>query len=66
MTNEKLIREIGALPPEGQRRLENLLAYLRQKYSHLVSPSVVTPIRSENFIGMWRDQDDLTFNISEN
>lgn len=60
MTNEELIREIGALPPEGQRRIENLLAYLRQKYSHSGSPLVATPIQNEKFIGIWKDRDDLS------
>jgi hypothetical protein len=59
MTNEEILREIGSLPPEGQRRVENLLAYLRKKYSDSVSSSFATPLQSENFIGMWKDRDDM-------
>lgn len=59
MTTEEMLREIGSLPPEGQRRIVDLIEYLRQKYSHSISPTVATPIRSDNFIGMWKDRDDM-------
>ncbi|MBL8186652.1 MAG: hypothetical protein JNK38_01520 [Acidobacteria bacterium] len=65
MTNEEILREINSLPPEGQRLLESVLASLRQLYSR--SPSSIQPatdIRSESFIGMWRDRDDMS-NSSE-
>lgn len=60
MTNEEILREISSLPPEGQRLIEGFLASLRQLYLHSPSaPQPATDIRSENFIGMWRDRDDM-------
>lgn len=58
MTNEEILREISSLPPEGQRLIEGVLSSLRQLYSR--SPLAATDIRSENFIGMWRDRDDMS------
>ena len=61
MTNEEILREIAALPPEGQRLVESFVAFMRQRYAH--SQPVLEPansgLESESFIGMWRDRDDM-------
>ncbi|MDX2043546.1 MAG: hypothetical protein SF097_20180 [Acidobacteriota bacterium] len=60
MTNEEMLREINSLPPEGQRLIEGVLASLRQLYARSPSASQsAADIRSESFIGMWRDRDDM-------
>ena len=60
MTNEEILREIAALPPEGRNLLENFLNYMRQRYAHQNAPTSSTPLPSENFIGMWRDRDEMS------
>ena len=61
MTNEELLREFTSLPPEGKRIVTDLIAFLRQRYGN--SPPAVSPnfaaIDSEDFIGMWRDREDM-------
>lgn len=60
MTNEEILQEIAALPPEGQRLIESFLAFLRQQYMRPVVPSGSSLLQDENFIGMWQDRDELT------
>lgn len=61
MTSEEMLREIGSLPPEGQRLVESFIAFLRQRYasSPSVSHGADDSLQNESFIGMWRDRDDL-------
>lgn len=60
MTNEELLREITALPPEGQRLLESFLVVMRERYARQAAPAPSTPLPCESFIGMWRDRDEMT------
>jgi len=60
MTNEELLREIDSLPPEGQHLVESFLSFLRQRYARPVASSGDVPLQDEQFIGMWRDRDELT------
>ncbi len=60
MTNEEILREIAALPPEGRGLVENFLAFMRQRYARQNSPTPSTPLPGENFIGMWRDRDEMS------
>ena len=61
MTHEQILREIVALPFEGQRQVERFVAFLRQSYES--NASVVQTSSSdwqtEGFLGMWRDRDDM-------
>lgn len=58
MTNEELLREFVALPPEGRRVVADLIAFLRQRYG--VSPiTTATDLSSEDVIGMWRDREEM-------
>lgn len=60
MTNEEILREIVALPPEGRNLLENFLDFMRQRYAPQNVPTSSTPLPSEKFIGMWRDRDEMS------
>jgi hypothetical protein len=60
MTNEELLREFIALPPEGKRVVADMIAFLRQRYA--TSPpaaSSLSDLGAESFIGMWRDREDM-------
>lgn len=61
MTKEEILREINSLPPEGQHLVEGFIASLRQKYLRSQSAKQATgaDLRSEGFIGMWRDRDEM-------
>jgi hypothetical protein len=59
MTSEEILREIAALPPEGRRLVESFLASLRQRYARPVASSGGILLEDENFIGMWRDREEL-------
>ncbi len=60
MTQEDIIKEIGSLPPEGQRQVIDFIAFMRQRYSRSpLTEKTVVDLRSEAFIGMWRDREDL-------
>lgn len=61
MTNEEILREINALPPEGQLLVESFVAFMRQRYasSQPLTPSADSGLESESFIGMWRDRDEM-------
>ncbi len=60
MTNEEILREINSLPLEAQRQIEDFVAFLRQRYqSSLPVETARTDLTAEEFIGMWRDREDL-------
>jgi hypothetical protein len=61
MTREEMLREIGSLPPEGQRLVESFIAFLRQRYasSPPAERAADDSLQNERFIGMWRGRDDL-------
>lgn len=60
MTDEEILHEIAALPPEGRNLLEDFLSFMRQRYARQDTPMPNTPLQHENFIGMWRDRDEIT------
>ncbi len=60
MTNEEILREIKSLPLEAQHQIEDFVAFLRQRYkSSSLADTVKTDFVSEEFVGMWRDREDL-------
>lgn len=60
MTSEEILREIKTLPPEAQRQIEDFVAFLRQRYeSSPVAETVTTNLTDEEFIGMWRDREEM-------
>jgi hypothetical protein len=58
MTNEELLREFVALPPEGRRVVTDLIAFLRQRYA-APPATTTTDLSDEDFIGMWSDREEM-------
>jgi hypothetical protein len=61
MTQQELLNEFFALPPEAQRQVMSFIAFLRHNYA-LTEPSIPTQdvdLVNHPFIGMWRDRQDL-------
>ena len=59
MTNEEVIREFSALPPEARREVEDFIHFLRERYGKESKASANGDWREENFVGMWKDRKDL-------
>ncbi len=61
MTNEEMLREFTALPPEGKRVVTDLIAFLRQRYTNSTAIPIVpvNDFSKDNSIGMWRDREDM-------
>ncbi len=60
MTNEEILREINSLPIEAQRQIEDFVRFLRQRYqSSSRSETAKTDLAAEEFIGMWRDREEM-------
>jgi len=60
MTSEDMLREINALPIETQRQIEDFIAFLRMRNkSALQAENAEADLASEEFIGIWRDREDL-------
>jgi hypothetical protein len=60
MTHEEILQEITSLPLEGQRQVIDFIIFVRQRYAQADS-NKKTPlnISTEDFVGMWKDRDDL-------
>ena len=57
----EILREIGSLPPEGQREVEDFVAFLHHRYGRVtasVEPAT-SGLLEEKFVGMWKDRDDM-------
>ena len=59
MTNEEVIRNFSALPPEARREVEDFIAFLRERYGKESEKAIVGDWREESFVGMWEDREDL-------
>ena len=61
MTHVEILRELASLPPEGQRQVADFIAFLRARYAHSQSsePSATSDLAQDEFIGMWRDREDM-------
>jgi len=60
MTNEEILREIASLPKEAKRRIEDFIAFLRERYKS--PPDKKTPpgnLEGDAFVGMWRNREDM-------
>lgn len=68
MTNEEILRDFTLLPPEGQRQVANLIAYLRQRYLNDQAQSrpqlQLRDWSEEEFVGMWRDREDMKDSVA--
>jgi hypothetical protein len=61
MNNEEILRDFASLPPEAQREVADFIAFLLTLYGQThpaEHPSSSSPA-ADDFIGMWRDRDDL-------
>ena len=61
MEQERLLRELASLPPEGRRQVEKLVLLLKKRYAHSSSRKKAkrSPLKDEKFVGMWKDREDL-------
>lgn len=62
MEARETIRKIAALPPEAQAVIFDLLDTLAKRYAKTVKAkpgSQMKGLRSDPFIGMWRDREDM-------
>ena len=60
MTHEEILRELAALPPEGQRQVATFIALLREQYTRSQSPELATSdLAQDGFIGIWRDREEM-------
>jgi hypothetical protein len=61
VTDEEILREISSLPPEAMRQLEDFISFLRERYGSSVPRTTsVSDLKSEAFVGMWRDREDMS------
>lgn len=60
-TDRDLAREIATLPPEAQRQVADLMAFLRARYgaTRRGRKPKRAPLADEPFIGMWCDRGDM-------
>ena len=60
MTNEEILNQITALPPEGRKQAEDFLEYLRYRYLVTTSqPFDDSDWSQEPFVGMWQDREEM-------
>lgn len=61
MTNEELLREVTALPPDAQRQVADFIMFLRERYKSPSEDSMQPKkdIAEEEAIGMWADREDM-------
>jgi hypothetical protein len=61
MDFEKMWRQIEALPPEAQRQVADIIAFLdaRSQRSRLPKHSGKSQLAEEPFIGLWENREEL-------
>lgn len=65
MTNEEVLRDFSALPPEVQQMAADFISFLRLRYGSLPTSHGLAPVNlsvnlmNEPFIGMWRDREEM-------
>ncbi|HBQ98165.1 MAG TPA: hypothetical protein DD761_06495 [Cyanobacteria bacterium UBA11691] len=61
MQNQEFLSEFLALPPEAQTQVIGLIESLKEKYkdAESTSSSLNTDLMDDEFIGMWRDRQEL-------
>jgi len=60
MTNEEIIRKFSALPLEARREAADFIAFLDERYGRKDEKPADENINDENFIGIWKDREDLS------
>ena len=61
MKQEEILREFLSLPPEDRRRVEDFIAFLRERgrRSYSIEKPESSDLAKDGFIGMWRDREDV-------
>ncbi len=59
MTNEEIVREFSALPSEARREVADFIAFLKTRYGRQNEKPIDGNLNEENFVGMWKDREDL-------
>ena len=61
MDAAKIAREMASLPPEAQKQITDLVAFLKARYLSTPTPKRAkrAKLTSEPFIGMWRTRKDM-------
>ena len=61
MTHEEILRALASLPPGGRRQVEDFIAFMQQRYgrSQYHGQTETSDLSADNFIGMWRDREDM-------
>lgn len=61
MNQEKVWREIAALPPEAQQEVLDFIQFLRKRYKQTRPKGhrPKTQLAEEAFVGIWRDRQDM-------
>jgi uncharacterized phage-associated protein len=62
MNQEKLLQDVASLPPIAQKEAIDFIAFLKTQYGQYSAKSSekVLAIKSEPFIGMWKNRSDMT------
>jgi len=58
LDQERLWRDLMALPPEAQQMVVDYIAELHRRYAQALAGEA-TDLCNEPFIGLWRDREDL-------
>lgn len=61
MNQEKVWRDIAALPPEAQQEVLDFIQFLRKRYKQTQAKEQrrKTQLAEETFVGIWRDRQDM-------
>jgi len=61
MDAAKIAGEVASLPPEAQKQILDLAAFLKARYLSARASGRVNRVRltNEPFVGMWRNREDL-------
>ncbi len=61
MDAAKIARELASLPPEAQKEVIDLLAFLKNRYapSRVAKRTKHAKLADEPFVGMWRGRKDM-------
>jgi hypothetical protein len=61
MNQEKVWREIAALPPEAQQEVLDFIQFLRKRYKQARAKEQrpKTQLAEEAFVGIWRDRQEM-------
>jgi len=62
MDQEKVCRELAALPPEAQQEVLDFIEFIGRRYKQVPSRAKhrKAKLAEEPFVGMWRDRTDMT------